>query len=372
MLELVDDVAQMLDAHGASGASDLRFTSDRGALVMRDKRNERLTLDVPQSRRMLEALVDHLVDGGTQAMPRLQQAAASFDRGGAYRGRFNVREEQGGLSCTIRIISKRIPTTTELGLPNNVVELVGKPSGLLVFIGETGSGKSTSTAAMLNLVNERHPFTIYTIEDPIEYLYPVGQGDVIQREVGAHVESFAKGIEDAKRAHPRIIVVGEVLNAKTARAALQAAVSGHLVITTMHAGTAGEAVDSFTSYFSADEQGLVRTQLAQSLVGIVAQRLIRKPAGGLALAQEIALNTLEFSELVRGSGNRSADTRMIQQLLLGNGTRDGMVAMEHSIARLVHEGTLDVETAVRAAHDKKALKEKFDHFRLPIPTNLAA
>jgi len=363
----LEAVAQVLDYYGDQGASDIHFTSDRGGFFVKDKQTRQIpSLPLPGDR-LLGALATQVVEGGMDVLRTKGQAGASFDRGGKYRGRLAIRKEQGGLSGTIRIISRHIPSTADLALPGKVVNLIGRPSGLVLLVGQTGSGKSTTIAAMVNLVNEKQETGIYTLESPIEYLYPPGKSLVIQREVGVHVASFAEGIEDAKRSHPRIIVVGEILNTATARSALLAAASGHLVVSTMHAGTAAEAVDSFTSMFTPEEQGLVRTQLAQTLLGVVAQKLIPRQEGGMALAQEIAFNTPAFAELLRGTGNRSNDTKYIQQLLLSPaGADDGMVAMEESLARLVKEGQITLASAEANARDRSALREKLVALQVPL------
>ncbi|WP_311245421.1 MULTISPECIES: ATPase, T2SS/T4P/T4SS family [unclassified Microbacterium] len=356
-------VSQLIDALGRQEASDLHLTSNRGAFYVKDKQ----TRPIPSNQfssddRTLRGLMGGLLDDAETLMKTKGQASASFDTGGEYRGRVAFRREEGGLSCTIRIISRDIPSISTLELPQTVTSLITRPSGLVLYVGQTGSGKSTTIAAQVNEVAQTQSTGIYTLESPIEYLYPLGKSLVIQREVGTHVNTFAEGIEDAKRSHPRIIVVGEILNVATARSALLAAASGHLVISTMHAGTAAEAVDSFTSMFTPEEQGLVRTQLAQSLLAIVAQKLIPKVRGGLALAMEIALNTPSMAELLRGSGDRTNDTKFIQQLLLGAGTKDGMVAMEQSLARLVKSGSVSLEVARYNARDHKALEEKLTQF----------
>lgn len=358
----VQRIAKVLDHYGAAGASDIHLTSNRGAFVVKDKQTRPLRAEgFVSDLALVEGLIDGVVEGGLAAFKGRKQAGASFDTRGAFRGRVAVRREEGGLSSTIRIISRDIPTTSKLNLPKNVVQMIGRPSGLVLLVGQTGSGKSTTIASMVDLVNQQMETGIYTLESPIEYIYPSGKSLVIQREVGVHVDSFAAGIEDAKRSHPRIIVVGEILNAETARSALLAAASGHLVVSTMHAGTAAEAVDSFTSMFTPEEQGLIRTQLAASLVGIVAQKLIPKPKGGMALAQEIAFNNRAMSELVRGSGDRSNDTKFIQQLLTSpQGEQYGMTSMERSLARLVKAGEITHEAAFSNARDHGALEEKFD------------
>lgn len=369
-LSVIDSI---LGSYGDFGASDIHLTSNRGAFYVKDKQTRPIK-DFPYSGGdLLEGLIKQIVPGGMGTIEERGQAGASFDEGGKYRGRVAVRKEQGGLSGTIRIISRDIPTVQELGLPSAVVNLIGRPSGLVPVVGQTGSGKSTTIAAMVNLVNTMQETGIYTLESPIEYLYPVGKSLVVQREIGVHVASFAEGIEDAKRSHPRIIVVGEILNTATARSALLAAASGHLVVTTMHAGTTAEAIDSFTSMFTPEEQGLIRAQLAQSLLGVVAQKLVPKQGGGMALAQEIAFNTSALAELVRGSGNRSNDTKFIQQLLLSPAAEnDGMVSMEASLARLVKEGTISLQSARSSARDLSGLEEKLKQMDVRQPQRAAA
>lgn len=359
MSDALTIVSEMLDEYGDFGASDIHLTSNRGAYFVKDKATRKVQDFRVRGEALINGLIENTVPGGMDAISQFGQADASFDEGGKYRGRLAVRSEQGGLSCTLRIISRDIPTTKKLGLPKPVVNLIARPAGMVWFVGQTGSGKSTTIASMSNLVNQQMESSIYTLEKPIEYIYPEGKSLVVQREVGVHVHSFAEGVENAKRSHPRIIIVGEILNTETARSALLAAASGHLVVSTMHAGTAAEAVDSFISMFTPEEQGLVRTQLAQSLVGIVAQTLIAKPGGGLAMAQEIAFNTPTFAELLRGSGNRSNDTKLIQQLLLSSaGKAAGMVAMEESIAALVKTEQITLDSGYSTVRDRSAFEEK--------------
>jgi twitching motility protein PilT len=365
--------SEVLEALGAQGSSDLHLTSDRGAYYVKDKLTKRLKLPEPMAKSMLEALIEDVVIGGSKAFERLYQAGASIDRGGDFRGRLAVAREIGGLSGTIRLIPRKIPTADSLGLPSTITSIARRPAGLFLVVGQTGSGKSTTIAAMQNDFLQSHNSAMYTIEDPIEYIYPAGPSLIVQREVGLHVESFAAGVEDAKRRHPRVIVVGEIRNVETARSALLAAASGHLVVSTMHAGTAAEAVDSFTSMFTPEEQGLIRTQLAQSLVAIVAQQLVAKPGGGMALAQEIAFNTPEFAELLRGSGDRSNDTKYIQQLLLSAaGTNHGMVSMEESLARLAKQEVITLDSALVSARDQNAFAEKARQLGLALTARAAA
>jgi twitching motility protein PilT len=366
-------VSALVDTYGEQGASDIHLTPDRGVFFVQDKK----TMQVPNMGHLpagvIEAVVNKIVPGGMPRLNELGQAGASFDANqlqglvanedgsfrqrSAFRGRVAVRQGFNGVSLTTRIISRDIPTVEKLGLPQSLAKTIERPDGLFLFVGQTGSGKSTSIASLVNAINQNWETHIYTAEAPIEYVYPPGKSLVTQREVGMHVPNFAAAIEDAKRSHPRIIVVGEILNAETARSALLAAASGHLVVSTMHAGSTAEAIDTFISMFTSDEQPLVRTQLSQVLRCIAVQKLLAKTGGGLAMAQEIAFNTRQFSQLILGNGDRSGDMVLVQQYLLGNGRQEQMVAMEHSLVKLVRSGQITEDVARANASDPKMIDE---------------
>lgn len=330
----------VMDRSGAAGFSDVHLVPG-GVLRSIGKRTELIPdLDLPVGD-LLDTLHLFDLDARTQARASLDIADSQ------YRGRVAARIAAGGPSATIRLISRTIPTPEQLGLPPTMRELVRRQRGLVVFSGETNSGKSTTTAACLN---ELRDLLIYTVEDPIEYQYDTTGRMVIQREVGTHVESFAAGIEDAKRSNPRVFVLGEILDVETARAALDMALSGHLVITTTHAGNAAETISGFVARFPRTEQPLIRIQLAQALQAIVTQQLLPSTDGRRVLAQEIALNSPEFSQLIAGDGE-SSDVHLVTQHLLGNGVHEGSVGMEASLAGLVRDGRITHGQARAALKD---------------------
>lgn len=328
-----------MDQAGAAGYSDLHLVP--GGVLRAIGKHTELIPDVKLS---IEGFLESL---NIRDLDRRLQVRASLDRGGAYRGRVAARLDASGASATIRLISRTIPTPASLGLAPVVPELFRRQRGLVMFSGETNSGKSTTAAACLN---ELHDLLIYTVEDPIEYQYHSEGRLVIQREVGTHVDSFAAGIEDAKRSNPRVFVLGEILDVATARAALDMALSGHLVITTTHAGNAAETISGFIARFPRTEQPLVRVQLTQALQAIVTQQLIRADDGRRVLAQEVALNSPEFSHLITGDGE-SSDVHLVTQHLLGNGAQEGSIAMETSLARLVRAGRISHVQARAALKD---------------------
>lgn len=353
-------VGQMLDYFGAEGCSDIHLTPSRGLWYVKDKQ----TLPYEGMATIPQPFIDQLVDEFAHAhgdpFSDSGQLDSSFDIGGEYRGRLAARRTHAGTTMTFRIISRRIPTTAELELPASLIETVRRPAGLLLFTGQTGSGKSTSIAALVNDLNMTEPTSIYTLEDPIEYVYPEGTALVNQREVGEHVKSFAVGLENAKRSHPKIIIIGEIKSADTARAAVDAAASGHLVVSTMHAGSTAEAIDGLISMFPPNEQPLIRTHLSQVLLGVVVQMLIPRIQGGLAMAQEIAFNTRTFSTMLRGDGKEGGgnDMNLIQQYLLGPGRQERMQAMEVALKDLVVAGKITAEQARNLARDQRVIQDE--------------
>ena len=347
----------MLDFFGMEGCSDIHLSAARGLWYVKDKAtlpwSEMTSLDPD----VITAVVNEFTHGGYAAFSSAGQADATFDIGGRFRGRMAARQTLNGVTVTIRIISRNIPTQQDLRLPHSLVESITRPAGLLLFTGQTGSGKSTSIAALVNHVNLGASSAIYTLEDPIEYVYPDGMSLVNQREIGRHATSFSEGLQNAKRSHPKIIVVGEILDVQTARAAVDAAASGHLVVSTMHAGSTAEAVGGLISMFSPDEQPLMRTHLSQVLLGIVVQMLVPKIGGGMAMAQEISFNTRAFSEMILGEAGQGGDLKLIQQYLLGAGKQERMVAMEGSLAALAAGGSITPETARGAARDQRVINQ---------------
>ncbi|WIB65645.1 ATPase, T2SS/T4P/T4SS family [Curtobacterium sp. MCBD17_040] len=371
--EPIPFVASLVDYYGELGASDVHLTPTRGVFFVQDKKTQQVPNMNMLPPGVIEAVVEAISPGGMKQVKAHGQLDASFDANmllgqqyhedgvpkppSAYRGRVAVRSDLWGTSMTIRLISRDIPSVASLGIPSSLAKVIERPDGLLLFVGQTGSGKSTSIAALVNEVAQNWETHIYTVEAPIEYVYPAGKSLVTQREVGMHVESFSSAIENAKRSHPRIIVVGEILNAQTASAALLAAASGHLVISTMHAGSTAEAIDTFISMFTPDEQPLVRTQLSQTLRAISVQKLLPKQGGGLVMAQEIAFNTRQFSQLILGNGDRVGDMQLVSQYLLGNGRQEQMVAMEHSLVKLVRNGDISADAARANSNDSRTVDD---------------
>ncbi|RDV44033.1 type IV pilus twitching motility protein, putative PilT (plasmid) [Streptomyces sp. L7] len=348
----IAQITEWIDRFGRADYSDLHLLEGRALFAVKHQQTLASSEEPRLADHAVRELADLLVPGGASALNASgsKQAFASFDGGQAFRARVTFRTELGGLMATCRLINRSLPTIEKLGIPWAIVEQATQPSGLILFAGPTNSGKSSAIAAIVNAINLEHAVHITTIEEPIEFQYPHATALVTQREVGTHVDSYASAIESAKGANPRIIVVGEIRNTAIAKAALSAALSGHLVISTVHAGSVEDAIAAMIAYYPADEQHLARVQLAQALRTVVVQNLVRKdgPSVGhdehpLAMVREYAFNDLSLAAMIRGGSG--SDLHHIRQHLHGEGRKRGMVTKEASLAELVRAGKLNEATA---------------------------
>lgn len=267
-----------------------------------------------------------------------------------YRVRGTFRKSLQGITVTFRLIPGQVPEAKDIGVPLCIQELMHRDSGLIIVEGPTGSGKTTAIASLIRLVNTAYDKHIYMVEDPTEFVHEEdGATSIIQREIGTHALDYPTAIEDALRSKPNVIVIGELLNAATAKAALHAATTGHLVITTAHAGSVTEALDSFIGQFTADEQPQIRSRLAQSLLGIMVQKLVPTVEGRLTAAREVLLNNIDFAEIIREN-----QMQMIRSRIAGS---RGSFTLEDSLASLVMAGGITEDTALSAAKNPDDLQE---------------
>ena len=269
------------------------------------------------------------------------------------RWRVNLYKQRGSLSASLRLIPLQPPRLEELGLPLAVANLANLSSGLVLFAGPTGSGKSTSLAALIDRINKNRHAHILTIEDPIEYQHKNQNSLIHQREVGSDTESFATGLRAAMRQDPDVILVGELRDLETMTTALHAAETGHLVLATVHASGAASAITRLVSSFQGDQQDQVRLQLASSLKAVVCQALIPPADLGSrrALATEVLIVNIANSTMIR------EDRLHELAASLDASSAQGMSSMERSLANLVHEGKVRSQDAEIYANDIKLFKE---------------
>ncbi len=260
------------------------------------------------------------------------------------RFRINVLTQRGSAGLVIRQIPDKVPNAAELGLPQICLELSLKPRGLVVVTGPTGSGKSTTLAAMIDHVNANEHGHILTMEDPLEFVHPDKQCYVTQRQIGSDSPSFKEALRRALRQDPDVILIGEMRDLETISLAITAAETGHLVFGTLHTTSAISTVDRIIDVFPPDAQTQVRVQLASTLQGVVSQCLIPKVGGGRVAAQEVLVATDGIRSLVR----EGKTAQMIN--LLQTGKRVGMQTLEAELAALALAGIVTVEDAIGRAN----------------------
>jgi twitching motility protein PilT len=263
-------------------------------------------------------------------------------------GRFRVNgfRQRGSISFAFRFIPKEIPSFTRLGLPKGVEVLAEEHRGLVLVTGATGSGKSTTLAAMINQINRGRKHHIVTIEDPIEFVHDDWGCIVNQREVGIDTDSYSEGLRRVLRQDPDVILLGELRDEESSQAALRAAESGHLVFSTLHTIDAAETIGRLVEYFPAEKQTMVRQVLAGVLRGVISQRLLPKVGGGRVAAVEVMVNTARIADLIR-EGRTDEMTEAIEE-----GDFHHMQSFSQHLVQLVLDGLVEEETAANAASNR--------------------
>jgi twitching motility protein PilT len=270
----------------------------------------------------------------------------AYELEGLARFRANVLHQQHGLGAVFRLIPSKILTLQDLGMPDVVRKIAESTGGLILVTGPTGSGKSTTLAAMIDHINNTRDAHIVTIEDPLEFIHEPKKCLITQREVGAHTQDFASALRVAGRQDPDIILVGEMRDLETISLALTSAACGLLVFGTLHTNSAIKTVDRLIDAYPADEQNQVRAMLADCLRGVVAQQLVKTPDGKRCAAVEILLGGKALGNLIR-----EAKTSMIASYMQ-SGSGEGMQTMDQSLASLVQAGKIKPEDAALKATDK--------------------
>lgn len=328
------------------GASDLHISVGsppavrlRGRLVKLETR--------PLSAEDTEALARSIASEGH--LLKVQEEG-SVDFGFSFREqnrfRVSIYRQKGNLGIALRLIPRKMMTLEEIGLPSAVQQLLTLPRGLILVTGPTGSGKTTTLAAMLDVINATSESHIITIEDPIEYFHEHQQGIVNQREVGVDVPTFADGLRRALRQDPDVLLVGEMRDLETTETAITAAETGHLVFSTLHTTGAARTVDRIIDAFPAAQQEQVRTQLSTNLKAVISQLLLPRLDGkGRIAAFEVMINTPAIGALIR-EGKTFRLPSEIQ-----TGSKYGMVSLEAYLVELFLDGVISYEQVITKAQD---------------------
>jgi len=278
----------------------------------------------------------------------------AYQFGTKARFRANYFYKQTGLAAVFRTIPSKVLTLADLKTPEIVRKLAEKRAGLILVTGPTGSGKSTTLAAMLDHINRTRACHILTIEDPVEFVHEPNKAQVTHREVGAHASSFAVAIRSAGRENPDVILIGELRTNETMKMALQLASYGVLVFGTVHTNSAPATIERIVNAFPSDEQPQVRGMMAESLLGIVAQQLLKTADGkGRVAALEILIGSHAVASIIR-----EAKTFQLTSLMQG-GRAQGMQTMDMALEKHVREGTVEAATAIEKAEDKEGFRKLF-------------
>jgi twitching motility protein PilT len=294
----------------------------------------------------VEALVFAILDEDQkQILLKDKEFDFSFAFGDLGRFRVNAFHERGNLAAALRLIPNEILSIEQLGLPDVVNKFSDFPRGLVLVTGPTGSGKSTTLAAMIHKINNEKPLHIVTIEDPIEYTHKSIKSVVVQREVHYDTYSFNAALRSVLREDPDVVLVGEMRDLETIASAITIAETGHLVFATLHTNSASQSIDRMIDVFPPHQQPQIRSQLSNILMTIVSQRLIPKIGGGRIAAAEILVATPAVRNIIREGKSHQLDA------VIQTGSEFGMQSMDKTLVSLIHNGTISYDEARNFAID---------------------
>ncbi len=339
----IDDI---LRAAVQMKASDVHIAVDLPPMARIDGKLGPLPWETVSAREAQRLVYDILYSDQIERFERTRELDFSYGVPGVGRFRFNVFRQRGNVGVAMRAIPAKIPSLESLRLPPVLRELTKKHSGIILVTGPTGSGKSTTIASMIDVINMERPVHILTMEDPIEYLHTHKVGMVNQREIGHDSDSFQNAIRAALREDPDVILVGEMRDKETIAAALTLAETGHLVFGTLHTRSAPATVDRVVDVFPPDQQDQIRIQLAGSIQAVVAQQLLPMVGGGRVGAVEIMIATAAVRNLIREGKSHQLMSS------IETGQQFGMQPMDKVLAELHRSGVVTLEEAMSRSNDR--------------------
>lgn len=345
------DITQLLLFTHQQLASDLHISAGETPMIRVDgdlKMIQAPALTAEQSQAML---YDIMSDHHRKLFEETNDIDFSIEMGQSARFRVNVYRQYRGISAVFRKIPAEVLSIQQLGLPTILGEITRREKGLVLVTGPTGSGKSTTLAAMIDLLNREREGHILTIEDPIEFLHKNKRCLINQREVGSHTQSFEKALRAALREDPDVILVGEMRDLETIKLALTAAETGHLVFGTLHTSSAPKTVDRIIDVFPANQQAQVRSMFAESIQAIISQVLCKKIGGGRIAGLEILIGSPAVRNLIReGKIHQIPSVMQTSQGI-------GMQTMEMALKDLIRRGLISRQTAIEKSGNSEAFKE---------------
>ncbi|MFZ1983231.1 MAG: PilT/PilU family type 4a pilus ATPase [Desulfatitalea sp.] len=358
--EIEHILTRMLDSH--SNVSDLNLTVGRPLQV--ESSGELLPVEMKPSIKSLtpfqtEIVALNLIDADrrlTETLLRTGSCDLSYSLPGKARFRVNIFAQSGHLSIVLRQLESKVPTIRDMKLPESFTEMGRELNGVIIFTGATGTGKTTSLAAILEEINERRAVHAVTLEDPIEYQHPHKKATFNQRELGRDFDTFANGLRAALRQAPKVILVGEMRDRETVEIGLTAAETGHLVLTTLHTVDAGQTINRILGMFANEEEKQVRIRMADTIRWVVSQRLLPKVGGGRVAAFEVLRSNLRVKEaILQGEAEGKTFYEMMQ-----SGRPFGMVTFDDYIVELYEQGLITQETALSYSSHKAVASRGID------------
>ncbi len=338
------DISELLAFAVRNGASDLHLSAGLPPMIRVHGDVRRINLPAMMHKEVHAMIYEVMNDSLRKRYEDSLEVDFSFELPGVARFRVNAFNQDRGAAAVMRTIPSKILTLQDLGAPAIFAELALKPRGLVLVTGPTGSGKSTTLAAMVNHVNEHEYAHILTIEDPIEFVHESKKGLINQREVGPHTHSFAAALRSALREDPDVVLVGELRDLETIRLALTAAETGHLVFGTLHTVSAPKTIDRIIDVFPGDEKDMVRAMLSESLQAVISQTLIKTRDGqGRVAAHEIMLGTPAIRNLIR-------EAKVAQMYsAIQTGSAFGMQTLDACLMDLVKRNRISMAAARQCA-----------------------
>jgi twitching motility protein PilT len=334
-------------------AADIIFTCGCSPVLKANGGLVRLDSLGKLSKEDLNLIADGLLPKAKQDTLREQrQVDVAYSQEG-HRFRVNVFYQRGSVAIAMRYVKNTIHTLKELGLPSIMKEMVENDSGLILLVGPTGSGKSTTMAAMLEHINQEYEKHIITIEDPIEYIYENKKSIVEQREIGDDALSYPEALRSTLREAPDVILLGEMRDLESVSTAITVAETGHLVISTIHANSAASTVDRIIDIFPGDSKEQVRIQLADALLAVFSQRLVPRADGNGQIA---IIETMVANPAVRNAIRTASNAQLPN--VIQTGSADGMSLLDDQLLKAVERGDITKETALAFAHDRVEIRKQ--------------
>lgn len=329
------------------GASDLHLSSGLPPMLRVDGDIRRLKMAPLEAAQLREMIFDIMTDAQMKSFEATWEADFSMEIRNVSRFRVNVFNQNRGIAVVFRMIPSKVLSLAALNAPEKFVDIINVPRGLVLVTGPTGSGKSTTLAAMLDYINDNRHEHILTVEDPIEFVHQSKKCLVNQREVYRDTQNFNNALRAALREDPDIILVGELRDLETIRLALTAAETGHLVFGTLHTSSAAKTIDRVIDVFPGDEKSLVRSMLSESLRAVIAQNLLKKVGGGRVAAHEVLVGTSAVKNLIR-------EDKVAQiYSMIQTGAQHGMQTLDQALSTLVRSGQVARMEALARAQDKQ-------------------